>query len=320
MTTLPANLGGTDGKRPKFARHRGAGGWNRLWQVPLLLAGLAAFGFGVRALVKAYKPVPFATQEEGLNGLLATGKFNEAIDSINTLGTYYKEKWQQAALQRIAGDAFYLAQQSQPAFVRENYQHVHDHYADAVKLGYLPDATVNERWGEAELALGDANQALEKLQAAISADPGKLPAHVHDLVSAYVAAGNTSKAVSNLNELLKQKKDLSIDDHVWALCRKIEIAMEQGTGGAELDKAGRRRASVPAIAERDPSGRLRCGSGLCGEYQQGRLDERRRRTCWRPGRSSSHARWTMRGRRFCWGKLPRHATISRPPECCSRMW
>ena len=252
MTTVPANLGGSDGKRRKFARHAsgGRGGWNRLWQVPLLLAGLAAFGFGVRALVKAYKPVPFATQEEGINGLLATGKFNQAIDSINTLGNYYKQKWQQAALQRLAGDAFYLAQKAQPVFVRENYQHVHDHYANAAKLGYLPDATVNERWGEAELALGDATAALERLQAAIAADPTKLQAHVHDLVSAYVAAGNTSKAVSDLNELLKQKKNLSIDDRVWALCRKIEIAMEQGTGGAELEKAvDGARGALPEVAE-----------------------------------------------------------------------
>ena len=110
MTTVPENLDGSDGERRKYARqaNAGRGGWNRLWQVPLLLAGIAAFGFGVRALVKVYKPVPFATQEEGLNGLLAEGKFNEAIDSINTLGNYYKQKWQQAALQRIAGDAFYL--------------------------------------------------------------------------------------------------------------------------------------------------------------------------------------------------------------------
>ena len=160
--------------------------------------------------------------------------------------------------------------------MRENYQHVHDHYEKAVTLGYLPDATVNERWGEAELALGDANSALEKLQAAIAADPTKLQAHVHDLVSAYVAAGNTAKATSNLNELLKQKKDLSIDDRVWALCRKIEIAMEQGTGGAELEKAVEEaRAALPEVPERDPNGRLLVWIGR-GEFEGGKLDEAKR--------------------------------------------
>ena len=107
MTTVPENLDGSDGERRKYARGEcGARRVESVVAVPLLLAGIAAFGFGVRALVKVYKPVPFATQEEGLNGLLAEGKFNEAIDSINTLGNYYKQKWQQAALQRIAGMRF----------------------------------------------------------------------------------------------------------------------------------------------------------------------------------------------------------------------
>ncbi|MGN6367025.1 MAG: tetratricopeptide repeat protein [Phycisphaerae bacterium] len=274
MTTVPAEIEKPDGKRRKLARH--SGGWNRLWQVPLLLAGLGAFGFGLRALVKAYKPVPFTTQEAGLNGLLGEGKFNEAIEAINRLGNYYKQKWQQATLQRIAGDAFYLAQKAQPAFVRENYQHVQDHYENAVKLGYVPDATVNERWGEAELALGDANQALEKLQAAIVADPKKLPAHVHDLVSAYAAAGNMTKALGNLNDLLKQGKELPIDDRVWALCRKIELAMDQGTGGPELEQAVEEaRAALPEIPERDPNGRVLLWIGR-GEYQAGKMEEAKR--------------------------------------------
>ncbi|HUO10191.1 MAG TPA: tetratricopeptide repeat protein [Phycisphaerae bacterium] len=279
MTTVPANnLGGSGGKGPPrgIARELGAGGWNRLWQVPLLLAGLAAFGFGLRALVKVFKPVPFESQVAGLNGLLQTGKYTETIDEINKLALYYKKKPEQAELQRIAGDAFYLAQKAQSGFVRENYQHVAEHYEIAVKLGYVPDATVNERWGEAELALGDANAALEKLQAAIAADPTKLQSHVRDLVSAHVGAGNFGKAVGALDALLKQKQSISLDDRVWALCRKIEIAMESGTGGAELEHAVEdARAALPEVAERDPNGRLLLWIGRA-EHEDGKLNEAQR--------------------------------------------
>src|SRR5271170_7569365 len=154
MTTVPSNLGGSGGKGGGKAR--GGNPWHRLWQVPLLLAGLAAFGYGVRALVKTYKPVPFSAQVTGVENLLASGKYAEAIAAINSLGDYYKVPAQQGELQRLAGDAHYLAQKEQPAFVRENYEHINDHYGKAVALGVKPDATMNERWGEAELALGDA--------------------------------------------------------------------------------------------------------------------------------------------------------------------
>src|ERR1700744_5106874 len=91
MTTASVNnLAG--GKRKKSARPS----WNRLWQMPLLLAGGTAFGFGVRALVKAYKPVPFATQAAGVRNLLTGGKYEEAINAINMLGAYYKGEADQA--------------------------------------------------------------------------------------------------------------------------------------------------------------------------------------------------------------------------------
>ena len=42
---------GGKGKKKRVKGARGKG-WNLLWQVPLLVVGLAAFGFGVRQMMR----------------------------------------------------------------------------------------------------------------------------------------------------------------------------------------------------------------------------------------------------------------------------
>jgi tetratricopeptide (TPR) repeat protein len=135
---------------------------------------------------------------------------------------------------------------------------------------------MNERWGEAEMALGDAQLAIDRLQAAIAADPSKLQAHVRDLVAAHMAAGETAKALSILDQLLQGKSDIPVDNRAWAMCKRIQIAMESGTGGKELQHAiDQARAALAGIPERDPAGRVLLWIGRA-EYGQGKLDEAKR--------------------------------------------
>ncbi len=186
MTTTATMSGaGAGGMKGTAARGGGAGGWGRVWQVPVLVVGIAAFGFGVRAVVKSRKTVPFATHIADVQNLLKAGQYDRAVGQINTLGDYFTGPGQQAALQKLAGDAHYLAQKKEAVFVRENYQRVADHYRKATTLGFVADAEMNERWGEAALAIGDATLALEKLGAAIAADGAKLRLHARDLVAAH---------------------------------------------------------------------------------------------------------------------------------------
>src|SRR3954464_15638089 len=100
------NLGGGPlRKGAGTARGSGAGGanpWRRLWQIPLLCAGLGAFGFGVRALVRTVRPVPFEKQVESVQILIAQEEFGKAIEQINILGNYYVDVSEQAELQVLA--------------------------------------------------------------------------------------------------------------------------------------------------------------------------------------------------------------------------
>jgi tetratricopeptide (TPR) repeat protein len=264
-----------------------------------LLAGLALFGFGVRALVRTFKPVPFNIQAMGVRGLLANGQYKKAIDAINVLGTYYHQSLEQGELQQLAGDAHYLAQQREPALVPENYKHVIEHYQRAVALGIVPGPVMNERWGEAALALGDVKTALARLEEAIAVDHSLVKVHARELVSAYAATGQLAKAQEILSQMLAPKEgsetgrdrggdagieDLeAVDNRTWALCKQIEIAISASAQGADggpeaaaLDRVVEKaREAVRSIPERDPSGRVLTWIGRA-ELEQGKIDQAQR--------------------------------------------
>jgi tetratricopeptide (TPR) repeat protein len=281
MTTVKQENGGDAGraKRLKKLFARGGNGgsaagggtnpWNRVWQVPLLMAGLVVFGVGVRAVVKMVKPVPFAEHVRDVRTLIAVGRYEDAVNQINVLGNYFKTDAQQGVLQQLAGDVDYLAQQQEKGFVRVNYQHVADHYREAVALGVKPDATMNERWGEAGLALGDAPLALEKLEAAIAADPTKLRPHVRDLVAAHVAEGEVAKAQALLTQMVKQP-EATVDERAWAWCKQLELGKGGSPAEVKAMVAGARGA-LEKMPERDPAGRVLLAIARV-EFAAGQMD------------------------------------------------
>jgi tetratricopeptide (TPR) repeat protein len=268
---------------------RGKNPWRRLWQVPLLLAGLGLFGFGVRALVRTVKPVPFAAQVRGVRELLAADHYKQAIEQINVLAGYYGGREQQGELQALAGDAHFLAQQKQPVLVRENYERVLQYYAKAVGLGVTPSATMNERWGEAALALGDARQAIEKLEEAIAENPALVDAHARELVNAYTAGGLLDKAQEVLERFMEQPEGAAgaeegghgrarpsaeaVDRRAWAVSKRLEIAIGRKGDPDGLERAiAAARKAVEEMPERDPAGRILTWVGR-GELERGRLDQ-----------------------------------------------
>src|ERR1035437_10927766 len=96
-TVMRENFGG--GGNGRGAGAQGAGSWKRLWQVPLLIAGLVSFGFGVRALVKAIRPVPFDVQIKAIHSLQEAGEFPKAIEQINIMAASSKDRQQQLQLE-----------------------------------------------------------------------------------------------------------------------------------------------------------------------------------------------------------------------------
>jgi tetratricopeptide (TPR) repeat protein len=254
-------------------------GLRKLWQVPLLVGGLVAFGIGLRALVKSIRPVPFDRQIAGVEGLVSQEKYAEAINQINILAPYYVKPEEQGELQKLAGDVTYLAQRNQPAPVRENYERIAAHYQKAVAWGLPPTAEMNERWGECALALGDARLAVEKFDAAIAAGDHNdiLQRHVRDLVAAYMDSGMPDKALAIVTRMLAESAIPEATDvegeerRTWGLCKRIEIALGSGNT-RELDLAVEgARAALPTMHERDPAGRVLVWIGRV-ELEKGQVD------------------------------------------------
>lgn len=280
--------------------------WRRLWQVPLLLAGLALFGMGVKAFIKTIKPVPFEQQVTGIRALLQGENYDKAISEINRLGEYYHEHKQQGALQILSGDAHYLIQRGQPP-VRDNYERVLKHYAKAVELGITPDAAMNERWGISALVLGEPGLAVEKLEAAISQNPALLRLHARELVNAYAGNHQVEKAQSILSRLLaglslepghetEHESSTShaeeVDNRVWALCKEIELAIATSAGqpnGGEALARGitQAREALKAIPEQEPGGRVLTWIGR-GELQRGNVNQAQEDLRGARGRFISH--------------------------------
>jgi tetratricopeptide (TPR) repeat protein len=273
--------------------------WRRVWQVPLLLAGVGIFGLGVRAVVRTIKPVPFNVQVAGVRTMLGAEQFPKAIEQINLLGKYYREPAQQAELQLLAGDTHFLWQRKQPVPVRENFQRVIEHYQKGVALGASLTPLMEERWGESALAIGDAPTAIAKLEEAVAAEPSLLPAHIRELVSAYAADGvaggkpgamsgapqQLDKAQKLLKQLLASKRGEgeghgleAVDNRTWAICKRIEIAIAtagQGDARTLAEVVEEARAAVKEIPERDPSGRILTWIGRA-ELERGQIDDARR--------------------------------------------
>ncbi len=107
--------------------------WSRLWQVPTLLAGLAVFGIGAYTLYHNYirHAVPFETHLSDARQLLNQKDYNGAIRYINTLADHFPATDQQAQLEVLAADAYYLA-----APDASNYQSAIEHYQKARQLGW----------------------------------------------------------------------------------------------------------------------------------------------------------------------------------------
>ncbi len=240
--------------------------WRRLWQIPLLLAGVTAFGLGLRTFIRAIRLVPFDKQSASLQSLIDAGQYAKAIEELNKIAPYYAEPAQQALLQQYAGDAIYLAQRQQPVLVRENYEQVKAHYADAVAWGMHPSAQMNERWGDAAMALGEAKTAIEKLEAAIEAsgnDAEMVQRHTRELTAAYLDAGERDKARAVVDRMLDALKKAPPADEIdameqatWGLSKRIEIALATGDIAALKTAVEDARDQIKTFKQRDPQGRV----------------------------------------------------------------
>ena len=77
---------------------------------------------------------------------------------------------------------------------------------------------------------------IEKLEAAVGAEPELLVDRARDLVGAYLEVGNIKKAEGVVERMLSDAgKHLSVDDRAWGYGKRIELALMRQHAGAHDD-------------------------------------------------------------------------------------
>lgn len=250
--------------------------FKKLWQIPVLVAGVGIFLFGLYSFKKTVPVVPFKDHIHEIRLMVDNKQYVKALSYIADIQNHFPEKEEQREFYLLKGDALYLAQQEQPSTVKENYEKVIDNYDKAERMGldehdseYL---TMQERWGLSLLAIGETDEGLKKMEWVVDHDPARMTKHVHQLVDAYLdqKVPKINQAISLLNRVARSNVS-SVDDRVWALCKKIELAMDDRGLDSALEEANR---AVSEIAERNPSGILLTWIGR-GYFARGDVEKAR---------------------------------------------
>jgi len=243
--------------------------WGRLWQVPLLIIGLVAFGYGVKTLSRSVKHVPFETHVGDVTALLEAKQYEKAIAHINTLANHFKEPVQDGTMHALAGDAYFLWQSEQPGVLRENFEQAIEHYRQATLLGVKETPVMNHRWGKSALAIGDFKTAAERYEKVIAVEPAELAEHAPDMVTAYLALKETRKALHLVEDIAARGDKVEIGTRVWALCKRIELGLANGGADGAVKEA---KALAPKVTERNPAAQLLAWVGRA-EFEKGQLDQ-----------------------------------------------
>jgi len=242
--------------------------WARLWQIPLLLAGVGVFAFGLQTWNKSHKQIPFEAHVAQIQRMLDARQYQMALDQIAQITEFFPANDQQAKLEKLSGDAFGIVVESEADPVPENCRKLVEHYTRALRRGSATDLLMEQRWGMAALGLQDYPAAIEHLEPVIQAKPEKLPEYARSLVQAYLGTDppQEAKALAVLEKMLKQPR---LEDRVFALTKRLELTF----GKAGMEQAiNETKAALGGIPDRAPAGVLLCWIGRA-EYERGRLDD-----------------------------------------------
>jgi tetratricopeptide (TPR) repeat protein len=242
-----------------------------LWQVPLLVGGLFAFGYGVRALSKAIGKEPFSGYQKDIEALIAQERYNDAITQINKVANTYGGKQEIGVLSKLSGDAYWGVTRKPEGRAKENFNRMIEHYRIAASYGVEWDITTRERVGEVAMELGDKALAVEQIEKVVKASPEALPKHARMLVRHYSMKHEDGAARDIVDRLLAEKQ-LDLDDRVWGICKRIEMSLGGAGSQEELDKAVEgAKAALKEIPERNPAGTLLTWIGRA-EFEAGKPD------------------------------------------------
>lgn len=208
--------------------------WREVWQVPLLLVGVAGIAIGIhRVATNVPKPDVSGPLEQAAK-MIADDRSDEALSLLNervfpAVDTGAVGLEQRRAYHMLAARAIYLGQKRLGISIDENNQSIAREYLAAEHLGEKLDARDGYFLADTLVSLGRVDEAKSRADKLAEGDPGKRRLLYRRMIELAIeeGAGGRDRAAGMLASMLSDAT-LPPEDRSWATARQAEALLAAG--------------------------------------------------------------------------------------------
>ncbi len=234
--------------------------WKLAWQLPALVLGLAGI---VAGSVYAFKstPIPdFTAAMDVAESMVEKQEYERAIEYVNTNVFPYMPKGlvSDEDIKRfhlLIGRSIARGQKAHALHVTDNYENLLAAYTEAQKRGavLLPEDIAD--MADAELAVGQLDEALERASQIPLANRDRRDEINRKVIerTLHGARPERARAIEMLGGMLADP-DLPAPERTWALARQAELLINQGFPEEAIDKLLRAMPRLPVETQSDHDG------------------------------------------------------------------
>lgn len=201
--------------------------FSQLWQVPLLIVALGAFGYSVYRFAD---PGPGPTLEDKLKLARDYLKYERPEAAIATLNEILKDDLppadKEAESRFMLAESLEVGQRLRRVSLPENHEAIVEQTRLARLAGGTPTGADLRRLGESLEALAKPKDAIAAYREAWGVDANLAPALGRRVIELQLSAAERDEAEAGLNEYLSLK--LADDERAWALGESAELLIRRG--------------------------------------------------------------------------------------------
>jgi TolA-binding protein len=204
---------------------------SQLWQLPLLGASIALFGYAGYLFIdpkpRTTLPQKIATAQDYLKRDHPED-VEQAITLLNRLvQSNQLSSADEGRVRLLLAESLEKGQKLLHLNIESNYKNIIDQTLAAVKLGAPATGDAYRRLGESYEALGQPTAAMESYQTALNLDRGAAPLLARKVIALQMAGGEQASAERSIDQYL-QGKALADADRAWALDQKAQLLAQRG--------------------------------------------------------------------------------------------
>lgn len=211
----------------------------QVWQVPLLVLALGAFGYAVYVFSD---PGPGPTVEEKLEGARGLMRFERPEEAIAALSRVLSKDRPSGALEGetrlLLAEALELGQRLRQVDLPEN----HESIVEQSRLGQFEGGRMTadryRRWGRSLEALGRGAEAIRAYESAMALDPKVAPGLVRRIAEWHLRQGEWEAAEGALERYVGLA-GLTDGELAWGLGERAELLIRRKEFSGARDMLGR---------------------------------------------------------------------------------